>query len=104
MRCRAGRVSRADGEQARRAARSRNEDRSVSAPAVSARVYPGGDRSRSAAKMQIGFHRLKFRPVLALRPTQRTSLFLAPPMLCGLFKKYSRLPKAFSAYWSIETM
>jgi short-subunit dehydrogenase len=46
-------VSRADGQQARRAARFRHEDCSVSAPAASARVYPGGDRSCSAAKTQI---------------------------------------------------
>src|SRR5207253_9998905 len=53
----AGRVSRADGQQARCAARSRHEDCSVSAPAVSARIYPGGGRSRSAAKVQIRLHR-----------------------------------------------
>jgi hypothetical protein len=33
-----------------------------------------------------------------------TSPFLLPQMLWGLFKKKSRLPKALSAYWSIETM
>jgi hypothetical protein len=27
-----------------------------------------------------------------------------PPKLCGLFRKYSRLPVAASAYWSMLTM
>jgi hypothetical protein len=26
------------------------------------------------------------------------------PMLCGLFQKYSLLPVAATAYWSIESM
>ena len=37
--------------------RSRHEDCSVSAPAVSTRIYPGDGRSRSAAKAQIRLHR-----------------------------------------------
>ena len=43
-------LSRADGQQARGAARSRHQDRAVSAAAVSARVYPGGGRPFSAAE------------------------------------------------------
>jgi hypothetical protein len=27
-----------------------------------------------------------------------------PPILCGLFRKYCRLPNAVSAYWSIASM
>ena len=52
-RCGAGRLSRADGQQARRDARPRHQDRAVSAAAVSARVYPGGGRQVSAAEAQI---------------------------------------------------
>ncbi len=33
-----------------------------------------------------------------------TSRFLLPPIPWGLFKKNSRLPRALSAYWSIDTM
>ena len=32
------------------------------------------------------------------------TLSLRPPALKGLFRKYSRLPNAVSAYWSIATM
>jgi hypothetical protein len=45
-----------------------------------------------------------------IRPTLRSvaavgaSLVQLQPILCGLFKKNSRLPKAASAYWSIATM
>ena len=49
-RCRAAGLSRADGQQAGGAARPRHQDRAVPAPAVSARVYPGGGRPLSAAQ------------------------------------------------------
>ena len=49
-RCRQGRLSRTDGQQARRAARPRHQDRAVPAAAVSARLYPGGGRPAAAAE------------------------------------------------------
>src|ERR1700682_2311714 len=52
-RCRAGRVSRADGQQAGRAARPRHQDRAASAPAVSPRVCSLGGRAFSAAEALI---------------------------------------------------
>ena len=43
-------LSRADGQQAGGDARPRRQDRAVPAPAVSARVYPGGGRPAAARK------------------------------------------------------
>ena len=49
-RCRAAGLSRADGQQADSDARPRHQDRAVPAPAVPARVHPGGGRPPAAAQ------------------------------------------------------
>ena len=58
------RLSRADGQQARGAARARHQDRAVSAAAVSAWLYPGGGRPFSAAKALINRITAGFWPVI----------------------------------------